>query len=92
MKVKVLFFASCRDIVGSREIELEVPKGSTAGDAVDRLCETHPRLSPLRGRMAISVNEDYAAAETALREGDVLGLIPPVSGGGPLFSGDRRSP
>lgn len=92
MKVKVLFFASCRDIVGAREIELDAPEGSTAADAVDRLCEAYPRLSDLRGRMALSVNEDYAAAETALRDGDVLGLIPPVSGGRSLFAGDRRSP
>jgi molybdopterin converting factor subunit 1 len=77
----VLFFASCRDIVKDREKELEVPEGSTAGKALDRLCELYPRLSDLRGRMALSVNEEYAAPESVLGPGDTLALIPPVSGG-----------
>ena len=81
MKIKVLLFASCRDIVKSRDLELEVPEGSTAGNALDRLCETYPRLSDLRGRMALSVNEEYAAPESVLGPGDTLALIPPVSGG-----------
>ncbi len=81
MKIKVLFFASCRDIVNSREMELEIPEGSTAGKALDILCETYPRLSDLRGRMALSVNEEYAAPDSVLGPGDTLALIPPVSGG-----------
>jgi len=81
VKIKVLFFASCRDIVKAREMELEVPDGAPAGEVLNRLCETYPRLSDLRGRMALSVNEEYAPAETALRPGDTLALIPPVSGG-----------
>jgi molybdopterin synthase catalytic subunit len=81
VKLKVLLFASCRDIVNRREVELEVPEGSTAGAVVDHLCETYPRLSNLRGRMALSVNEEYVAAEAALKPGDCLALIPPVSGG-----------
>lgn len=81
MKIKVLFFASCRDIVKGREIELEVPEGSTAGKALNRLCEVYPRLSDLRGRMALSINEEYAAAESVLKPGDTLALIPPISGG-----------
>lgn len=81
MKIRALFFASCRDIVKSREIDLEVPEGATAGEVLDRLCQTYPRLSDLRGRMALSVNEEYATPESALRPGDTLALIPPVSGG-----------
>ncbi len=81
MKIKALFFASCRDIVKNREIELEVPEGATAAEVLNQLCQTYPRLSDLRGRMALSVNEDYAAPESILRPGDTLALIPPVSGG-----------
>jgi molybdopterin converting factor subunit 1 len=81
VRIQVLFFASCREIAGSREVRLDVPEGATARTVVDLLCETYPRFSDLRGRMAISVNEEYAASETALQDGDVLCLIPPVSGG-----------
>lgn len=81
MKVKVLLFASCRDIVGRREMDLETAEGSTADDVLDRLCGEHPALANLRGRMALSVNEEYASPEIVLGPGDVLALIPPVSGG-----------
>lgn len=81
MRVKVLFFASCRDIVGRREMDLEAPEGSTADGVLDRLCGEYPPLGSLRGRMALSINEDYASPETVLGPGDVLALIPPVSGG-----------
>ena len=81
MNVKVLFFASCRDIVDRREMDVAAPEGATAADVLNRLCGTYPRLSDLRGRMALSVNENYVAPETVLKPGDTLALIPPVSGG-----------
>ncbi len=81
MTVKVLFFASCRDIVDRREMDIDATEGATAAEVLNHLCETYPRLSDLRGRMALAVNEDYVAPETVLRQGDTLALIPPVSGG-----------
>jgi molybdopterin synthase catalytic subunit len=81
VKIKVLFFASCRDIANRRELDLEVPDGATADQALDRLCESYPRLSDLRGRMALSLNEEYVSVEKTLMPGDTLALIPPVSGG-----------
>ena len=82
MKVKVLFFAACRDVVNRREIEVDVPEGSTAEKVLQHLCETYPRLSELRGRMALAVNQEYAGGRTVLNPGDTLALIPPLSGGG----------
>jgi molybdopterin converting factor subunit 1 len=81
VKIKVLFFASCRDIVDRREMDVDAAEGATASDVLNRLCEAYPRLSDLRGRMALSVNAEYVAPETVLRPGDTLALIPPVSGG-----------
>jgi len=32
MKIKALFFAACRDIVGNRELDLDVGEGSQVED------------------------------------------------------------
>ena len=45
---------------------------------------------PLRG-IAVSVNADYATTARILREGDEVGLLPPVSGGGPAQTGAART-
>jgi molybdopterin synthase catalytic subunit len=45
---------------------------------------------PLRG-IAVSVNAEYATAEQILRDGDEVGLLPPVSGGTARAEGPART-
>jgi molybdopterin converting factor subunit 1 len=81
MRVRVRLFASLREDAGRAELELELPAEATAEDAWRRLAESHPSLQPRRARLAASVNRRYVPFEAALREGDELVFIPPVSGG-----------
>ena len=82
MKVRTRFFASARDAVGRRELELEVPEGLTAGDLLQRLISDYPRLAGHAQTMMLAVNESYVEAGQALQPGDEVAFIPPVSGGG----------
>lgn len=79
MRVSVLLFAGLRSAVGASEVGLEVPSGATVRVAAERLAAAHPGLE-LRGVMT-AVNERYATPEAVLTDGDVLALLPPVSGG-----------
>ena len=81
LKVKVSLFASCREVVGEKEVDVEIPDGSTAGEVLDRLCKTYPGLETMRGKIGLAVNEEYTHSGTPLGQGDTLALIPPVSGG-----------
>ncbi len=81
MKVKTRFFASARDAVGHREMDLEVPDGLTAGDLLQRLISDYPRLAGHANTVRLAVNEAYADPAQRLCEGDEVALIPPVSGG-----------
>ena len=81
MKVKVLFFASCTDIVGSRELAVEITDGSRVQNLVDELVTQFPRLVAMSDVLSVAVNAEYTGTETELREGDEVALIPPVSGG-----------
>lgn len=79
--VRVRFFAVLRDLVASDGITIELPEGARAMDALDRLIEVHPSLGAWRTRVAMAVNQEYAAPDQALHDSDELALIPPVSGG-----------
>ncbi|MFB3785890.1 MAG: molybdopterin converting factor subunit 1 [bacterium] len=81
MKITLLFFASLRDRLKTNRLELDLP-GGTVQDALDHLGSRHPEVRDLLARIHTAVNEEYREKDAPLREGDVLALIPPVSGGG----------
>jgi len=82
MKINVLFFARIAEAVGEREIELELPEGSTVRHAWERIESDHPGVKSASGGAAFAVNEAYVRPnDHILREGDTLAVIPPVSGG-----------
>jgi molybdopterin converting factor subunit 1 len=76
MQITVRLFAGLRERAGSGEIELDLPDGALVGDALDR-------LNALTGgvRVVMAVNQEYAETDMELHSGDVVALIPPVSGG-----------
>jgi molybdopterin converting factor subunit 1 len=81
MKVRTKFFAAIKDIVGTPEVELELPDGITAGELFQRYCQQHAPLSRYANNAMISVNLEFVPPETCLHEGDEIAFIPPVSGG-----------
>lgn len=79
MKVKVLYFAGAREIVAKGEESMDVRDGASLDDFASELFRVHPRLGKLAVRF--SVNLEVAGGKTALRESDVVGVLPPVAGG-----------
>lgn len=79
--ITVRFFASLRDRVGHRELALELADHACVRDLLARLAERFPLLSDRLPLARVAVNEEYAALEAALRDGDQVALLPPVSGG-----------
>ena len=81
VQVKLLFFASLKDIVGSRQLDFDVPSGATVNDLLERLEERYPGLRPYRSIVLTSLNEDYVERSTVVSDGDEVAIFPPVSGG-----------
>jgi len=79
MQVRVIPFGMLKDWMGSSAKTVELPEGASVGDLLERLGGGAPAQS-LKG-IAVSVNAEYAPASQVLREGDEVGLLPPVSGG-----------
>lgn len=83
MHIRVLFFGMLKDIAGSPAESLELPPGATLADVFDACEARFPRLKELRPSIAASLNRNYATHDAALSPDDEVGLLPPVSGGGP---------
>lgn len=80
MTVTVLLFASYADALGERTIPLDLPNGSTVGEALRRVREM-AGAARLPAEPMIAVNEEYARADRMLAAGDEVAIIPPVAGG-----------
>ena len=81
LKVKLLFFATCRDITGVKEMDYEVDDQSTLSGLKSQLYVDHPELRPLEKTLSLAVNTEYVDDSVRLSCGDEVAFIPPVSGG-----------
>ena len=81
MRVRVKLFAIVRERAGVGEVLLDLPANATVAAASAKLREQFPAVAPFLDRAAFAVNREYVDAAMALRDGDELAVIPPVSGG-----------
>ena len=82
MRVRVLYFAVVRELVAREEESLELPEQvTTVGAFCTYIASKHPELAGRMAHVRVARNEVFASAGETLEPGDVLALIPPVSGG-----------
>jgi molybdopterin synthase catalytic subunit len=81
MQVQILPFGILKDWLGKGSSTLELREGATVAELLDQLAQTHHGPAAALQGIAVSVNAEYAIATHVLREGDQVGLLPPVSGG-----------
>ncbi len=83
MRIQLLSFGVLRERIPWSE--MEIAAGSSVADLLGmlraELGSRSAREAELLGRIAVSVNAEYARGEWLLKEGDEVGLLPPVSGG-----------
>ncbi|HUY95105.1 MAG TPA: molybdenum cofactor biosynthesis protein MoaE [Terracidiphilus sp.] len=82
MQVRILPFGVLKDWLGATDVD--VPEGSTVAALLDRISSGRSGIPAATwASIAVSVNHEYAQPTRVLREGDEVGLLPPVSGGIP---------
>jgi molybdopterin converting factor subunit 1 len=87
VRVKVLFFGMLKDIVGRSEDHIEVADDSRLESVFTRYAGQFPRLTELESSIVLACNQEFCDRSTALREGDEIAFLPPVSGGSSDGSG-----
>lgn len=81
MQIRVLFFGMLKDLAGQGSQLVSLPEPATLNDLLGWLGQQIPRLKPHLPSIAMSINQEYAQPESALKQGDEVALLPPVSGG-----------
>jgi len=77
MPIKVLYFASLKEIFGRSEEQLSVEGLTTVGDVWKRVSAGHK----ISQQVLYSVNQEYAQADSIVKVGDEVAFFPPVTGG-----------
>jgi len=82
VSVKVLYFASLKEALGTGSETVELPAGvSTVGGLRDWLAGQGRARLASASNLRCAVNQNMAAADTAVADGDEIAFFPPVTGG-----------
>jgi molybdopterin synthase sulfur carrier subunit len=81
MKIRLLFFASYRELLGKGEEFLDLPEETTVADLLQELWARGEGYSSIPAGVVVAVNRAFVPAEHALNDGDEVALVPPVAGG-----------
>lgn len=79
--IKLLFFATIRDRVGAKSLELDIPLNMTIQGLKEKLSNEYPNLKESLKSVLVSINQEYAFDEAVIPTGAEIGIFPPVSGG-----------
>ena len=82
MQIKALFFATLRDIIGEKQLTVNMPGAvGTVAQLRQELIKRYPSAADHLGIALAAVNEEFAFDHQAIHEGDEVAFFPPVSGG-----------
>ncbi|CAM9495855.1 unnamed protein product [Chrysoparadoxa australica] len=84
MQVKLLFFASCRDLTECKEGKLELPGDHSSTNILrEQVVHSYPSLKSVAATITLAVNHEYVAEgeDKKLKDSDEVAFIPPISGG-----------
>jgi molybdopterin converting factor subunit 1 len=80
--VSVLYFAALRDLAGTGDERVKLPSLPCSVETLlQTLTERHGALAGRLSSVRVAVDEEFAELSRELTGGEVVALIPPVSGG-----------
>ena len=81
MKVRVQFYAQLRDLIGARELEVQLTEGATVRDLLEKIYTQQPALRPHDKSILIGAGVEFVDRNYKLKPGDEISIMPPVQGG-----------
>jgi MoaD family protein len=81
MKVRVQFYAQLRDLVGIRELDIDVAEGSTIRDLLEQVYAQQPKFRPHDKSILIGAGVEFVDRNYQLKPGEEISVMPPVQGG-----------
>ena len=77
--VKILFFASLKDLVGKSEIEIDLEGKASVRDVFQELQIRYLSLKKYENILLVAVNQEYSNLDTPISPNDEIAFFPPVS-------------
>ena len=81
MKVHVQFYAQLRDLVGMRELDLDLAEGATVCDLLKKIYAQQPALRPHDKSILIGAGVEFVDRNYELKPNEEIAIMPPVQGG-----------
>jgi MoaD family protein len=81
MKIHVQFYAQLRDLVGMRELDLDVAEGATVGDLLEEIYAQQPALRSHDKSILIGAGVEFVDRNYELKPNEEIAIMPPVQGG-----------
>jgi MoaE-MoaD fusion protein len=79
--IKLLFFATIRDRMGVRSLEMDIPVNMNVQGLKAKLSNDYPDLKESMRSVLISINQEYSFDDAVIPANAEIALFPPVSGG-----------
>jgi len=81
MKVRVQFYAQLRDLIGVRELEVQLAEGATVRDLLEKIYAQQPVLRAHDKSILIGAGVEFVDRKHALQPNETITIMPPVQGG-----------
>ena len=81
MKIRVQFYAQLRDLIGTREFEIDLPDGASVGDLLEAIYVKQPVLRSHDRSILIGSGVEFVDRNHKLKPGEGIAIMPPVQGG-----------
>jgi len=81
MKVRVQFYAQLRELVGIRELELDLPQGATVRELLEKIYTQKPALRAHDNSILIGAGLEFVDRNYKPNAGEEISIMPPVQGG-----------
>ena len=81
MKVRVQFYAQLRELIGTQELELELPQGAIVRELLERVYVQNPALRAHDKSILIGAGVEFVDRNYKLNPGEEIAVMPPVQGG-----------
>jgi MoaD family protein len=79
--VRVQFYAQLRDLIGIRELDIDLSEGATVRDLLEQIYSQQPSLRAHDKSILIGAGVEFVDRNYKLESGEEISIMPPVQGG-----------
>ena len=81
MKIRAQFYAQLRDLIGIRELEVDLSEGATVSELLEAIYAKQPALRSHDKSILIGAGVEFVDRNHKLKPGEEIAIMPPVQGG-----------